>query len=126
MSPTAASNPHVQHWVDALTQARSDIARCTTTVASGRLTRAVGLVLEATGLQLPVGSDCLIELPPGYPVRHAEAEVVGHQPGKGKYGGCGSDGGCGGDGGYSGYGGHGKYGKHESCGCYARRACCIG
>jgi len=80
MSPTIASpatNPHVQHWVDALTQARSDIARCTTTVASGRLTRAVGLVLEATGLQLPVGSDCLIELPPGYPVRHAEAEVVG-------------------------------------------------
>jgi flagellum-specific ATP synthase len=77
MSPTVAANPHVQHWVDALTQARSDIARCTTTVASGRLTRAVGLVLEATGLQLPVGSDCLIELPPGYPLRHAEAEVVG-------------------------------------------------
>ena len=77
MSPTVAANPHVQHWVDALTQARSDIARCTTTIASGRLTRAVGLVLEATGLQLPVGSDCLIELPPGYPLRHAEAEVVG-------------------------------------------------
>jgi flagellum-specific ATP synthase len=78
MSSTIATpNPHVQHWVDALTQARSDIARCTTTVASGRLTRAVGLVLEATGLQLPVGSDCLIELPPGYPLRHAEAEVVG-------------------------------------------------
>lgn len=77
MDSTIAPNPHVQHWVDALTQARADIARCTTTVASGRLTRAVGLVLEATGLQLPVGSDCLIELPPGYPVRHAEAEVVG-------------------------------------------------
>ena len=77
MTSTIAPNPHVQHWVDALTQARSDIARCTTTVSSGRLTRAVGLVLEATGLQLPVGSDCLIELPPGYPLRHAEAEVVG-------------------------------------------------
>ncbi len=48
-----------------------------TIATSGRLTRAVGLVLEAVGLQLPVGSDCLIELPPGYPQRHAEAEVVG-------------------------------------------------
>ncbi len=36
---------------------------------SGRLTRAAGLVLEAVGLHLPVGSDCLIELPPGYPQR---------------------------------------------------------
>ena len=27
--------------------------------------------------RLPVGSDCLIELPPGHPQRHAEAEVVG-------------------------------------------------
>ena len=43
----------------------------------GRLTRAVGLVLEAVGLRLPVGSDCLIELPPGYPQKTAEAEVVG-------------------------------------------------
>ncbi len=27
----------------------------------GRLTRATGLVLEATGLQLPLGATCLIE-----------------------------------------------------------------
>jgi flagellum-specific ATP synthase len=77
--PTAtAANPHLQSWLATLTQARVDVNRTAATVThSGRLTRAVGLVLEAVGLQLPVGSDCLIELPPGYPQRHAEAEVVG-------------------------------------------------
>src|SRR5687768_9348338 len=75
--PAAAPNPHLQSWRGMLAQARSDVSICTTIATSGRLTRAVGLVLEAVGLQLPVGSDCLIELPPGYPQRHAEAEVVG-------------------------------------------------
>ncbi|WP_395316976.1 flagellar protein export ATPase FliI [Variovorax sp. UC74_104] len=74
---TAAPNPHLQAVLGTLEKARASIARCETTIASGRLTRAVGLVLEAVGLQLPVGSDCLIELPPGHPQRHAEAEVVG-------------------------------------------------
>jgi len=71
------ANPHLQAWQAALAQARQDVGRRVPTAVSGRLTRAVGLVLEAVGLQLPVGSDCLIELPPGYPQRHAEAEVVG-------------------------------------------------
>lgn len=77
---TATANPHLQSWLAALAQARVEVNRTTaaaTVTHSGRLTRAVGLVLEAVGLQLPVGSDCLIELPPGYPQRHAEAEVVG-------------------------------------------------
>ncbi|PPJ40744.1 flagellum-specific ATP synthase FliI, partial [Pseudoxanthomonas sp. KAs_5_3] len=60
-----------------LDKARGSVAHVTTTTASGRLTRAVGLVLEAVGLQLPVGSDCLIELPAGNAQRYAEAEVVG-------------------------------------------------
>ncbi len=72
------ANPQLQSWLGTLAQARVDVNRIAATVThSGRLTRAVGLVLEAVGLQLPVGSDCLIELPPGYPQRHAEAEVVG-------------------------------------------------
>jgi flagellum-specific ATP synthase len=74
---TSAANPHLQSWLGTLAQARRDVGLCSTIATSGRLTRAVGLVLEAVGLQLPVGSDCLIELPPGYPQRHAEAEVVG-------------------------------------------------
>ena len=73
----ASNNAHLRTWQAALAQAGQDAARRVPTSVSGRLTRAVGLVLEAVGLQLPVGSDCLIELPPGYPQRHAEAEVVG-------------------------------------------------
>lgn len=73
----APVNAHLQAWQLALSNARQEAARRVPTSVSGRLTRAVGLVLEAVGLQLPVGSDCLIELPPGYPQRHAEAEVVG-------------------------------------------------
>ncbi|MFM9924769.1 flagellar protein export ATPase FliI [Variovorax sp. H27-G14] len=75
--PTAAANLHLDHVRATLEKARGSVAQCTTTTASGRLTRAVGLVLEAVGLQLPVGSDCLIELPPGNAQRYAEAEVVG-------------------------------------------------
>ncbi|MGJ7612051.1 MULTISPECIES: flagellar protein export ATPase FliI [unclassified Variovorax] len=74
---TSAANPHLHKVRAALDKAREGVAQCTTTTASGRLTRAVGLVLEAVGLQLPVGSDCLIELPPGNAQRYAEAEVVG-------------------------------------------------
>jgi flagellum-specific ATP synthase len=40
----------------------------------GKLTRAAGLVLEAVGLKLSVGSSCQIVMPSGYGV---EAEVVG-------------------------------------------------
>lgn len=40
----------------------------------GRLTRVAGLVMEATGLRLPIGATCVIEQGPGQTV---EAEVVG-------------------------------------------------
>src|SRR5690606_3124347 len=43
---------------------------------SGRVTRATGLVLEATGLRLAVGAACKIEISPAR--KHwADAEVVG-------------------------------------------------
>ena len=73
----AAVNPHLDAWRTALGDARSTVALSVPVRTYGRLTRAVGLVLEAVGLRLPVGSDCLIELPPGYPQKTAEAEVVG-------------------------------------------------
>jgi len=41
---------------------------------SGRLTRVAGLVMEATGLKLAVGSSCSVDLPNGSAV---DAEVVG-------------------------------------------------
>ncbi|MBV6273186.1 flagellar protein export ATPase FliI [Alcaligenaceae bacterium CGII-47] len=43
---------------------------------SGRITRATGLVLEATGLQLAVGAACKIQLSAGQDI-WADAEVVG-------------------------------------------------
>ena len=71
------SNVHVASWQSSLARARSAVGVAEPVRSYGRLTRAVGLVLEAVGLRLPVGSDCLIELPPGYPDKTAEAEVVG-------------------------------------------------
>ena len=41
---------------------------------SGRLTRVAGLVMEATGLKLAVGSSCSVDLPNGTTV---DAEIVG-------------------------------------------------
>ncbi|AMO93951.1 flagellar protein export ATPase FliI [Collimonas fungivorans] len=72
-----ASNRHLQAWRTTLGNASIGVGRSIPIRTYGRLTRAVGLVLEAVGLRLPVGSDCLIELPPGYAQRTTEAEVVG-------------------------------------------------
>jgi flagellum-specific ATP synthase len=77
--PNAAvsGNPHLAAWharLDAAGQ-RNAIAR--PLLPCGRLTRAAGLVLEAVGLRLGVGAECLIELPAGSPLPMAEAEVVG-------------------------------------------------
>ncbi|ALL63678.1 Flagellum-specific ATP synthase FliI [Paraburkholderia caribensis MBA4] len=75
--PAVASNPHLQAWRNRLNglRERNQIARPLR--ACGRLTRAAGLVLEAVGLRLAVGSEVMIELPPGSTRTMAEAEVVG-------------------------------------------------
>ncbi|HQS31589.1 MAG: flagellar protein export ATPase FliI [Polaromonas sp. 39-63-203] len=75
--PPVATSPHLAAWQSALGEARRAVGLSVPVRSYGRLTRAVGLVLEAVGLRLPVGSDCLIELPPGYAQKTAEAEVVG-------------------------------------------------
>lgn len=77
MNPPSVKNHHLLAWQSSLESSRAKLACVEPVLCYGRLTRAVGLVLEAVGLSLPVGSDCLIELPPGYPQRTAEAEVVG-------------------------------------------------
>ena len=53
---------------------RDLVAMTETFSVSGRLTRVAGLVLEASGLRLSVGSCCQVSLPNGHCV---EAEVVG-------------------------------------------------
>lgn len=79
---TGAPELHGQRWRDALAGAAANVAELDSKRSCGRLTRAAGLVLEAVGLRMPVGSDCLIEIPghagaTGQGPRMAEAEVVG-------------------------------------------------
>jgi flagellum-specific ATP synthase len=60
-----------------LDDAEKRMARTPSVRRYGRLTRATGLVLEATGLQLPLGATCLIERHDGPVVQEVESEVVG-------------------------------------------------
>lgn len=46
-------------------------------LVEGRLIRMVGLTLEAEGLQVPVGSRCLVINNDGYQAVEVEAEVMG-------------------------------------------------
>jgi flagellum-specific ATP synthase len=68
------SNPHVATWRRFVSDCRRLADAATPFQTSGRLTRINGLVLEATGLKLPLGSSCRIAVPSGSAV---EAEVVG-------------------------------------------------
>ncbi|POT54773.1 flagellum-specific ATP synthase FliI [Citrobacter amalonaticus] len=43
----------------------------------GRLTRATGLVMEAIGLKLPIGTLCIVERKQGQGIQKIESEVVG-------------------------------------------------
>lgn len=61
-------------WNLFLADARRRVAENTTLETSGTLTRLTGLVLEATGIRLPVGAQCLVSMKAQTPVL---AEVVG-------------------------------------------------
>ena len=67
--------------MDRIVRLREYLADCrravnwaTPIAASGRLTRVSGLVMEAVGLRLPVGSQCHVQIPGGQSI---EAEVAG-------------------------------------------------
>ncbi len=68
-----AINPHTQRWQEILNGATCAVSLCNPLLTSGRLTRVTGMVMEAVGLRMPVGSTCVIELPNN----RVEAEVVG-------------------------------------------------
>ncbi|MEQ1661415.1 MAG: flagellar protein export ATPase FliI [Thiobacillus sp.] len=57
-----------------LADCRRAVSWATPIASSGRLTRVSGLVMEAVGLRLPVGSQCHVQIPGGQSV---EAEVAG-------------------------------------------------
>lgn len=61
-------------WETYLKDCQLAVRYASTWYTQGRLTRVAGLVLEAKGLQVPVGSVCQVETSTGYKV---EAEVVG-------------------------------------------------
>lgn len=60
-----------------LAQYRALAAASRPIAVHGRLVRVAGLVLEATGLRLPIGSVCLIEQAGATETHSIEAEVVG-------------------------------------------------
>ena len=69
-----ACPPRNERWRSFLHDCSELVAQTNPVMVSGRLTRVAGLVMEATGLKLAVGSGCSVELPNGSSV---DAEVVG-------------------------------------------------
>ena len=65
---------HVARWREFLDQCRDAAGDAQPILSSGHLTRINGLVMEASGLKLPLGSSCRIVPSGGQAV---EAEVVG-------------------------------------------------
>ena len=79
-SISSGVSQHHQHWRQVLGKISHRVESLSHYRHEGRVTRATGLVLEAIGIRLPLGSACLIELSPGNghdDERFAEAEVVG-------------------------------------------------
>ena len=66
--------PHSTRWKAYLQDCGELLAIAEPMQVSGRVTRVAGLVMEAVGLKLPVGSACTVPLPNG---SQLEAEVVG-------------------------------------------------
>ncbi len=66
--------PHIAHWRSLLHNCQDAVGHADTLLTSGHLTRINGLVMEAAGLKLPLGSACKVVSRSGQAV---EAEVVG-------------------------------------------------
>ena len=64
-------------WLNTLDNFEAKMKQLPSVRRYGRLTRATGLVLEATGLQLPLGATCIIERQDANETREVESEVVG-------------------------------------------------
>ena len=70
----SAANPYAAGWCDHLRSCRSRLQKPAELIVEGKLTRMVGLTLEAVGCRAAVGGRCLVQTPGGHGV---EAEVVG-------------------------------------------------
>ena len=65
---------HIGRWNTFLDNCRETLTQATPLLSRGHLTRINGLVMEAVGLKLPLGSSCRVIPVGGSPI---EAEVVG-------------------------------------------------
>ncbi|SDY48036.1 flagellar protein export ATPase FliI [Nitrosomonas halophila] len=70
----AHASDHTARWLDFIQSCRHLAEAVHPHLVSGTLTRVAGLVMEATGLKLAVGTSCTVLLQNGHPVM---AEVVG-------------------------------------------------
>lgn len=64
-------------WLNALDTFEQRLPQIPEFQRYGRLTRATGLVMEAVGLKLPLGANCVIERYQGQLMTEVESEVVG-------------------------------------------------
>ena len=70
----SANTVHYQRWQSHLRDCHEILRIVEPLEIAGRITKLTGLVMEAAGIQLPVGSACYVPLEEG---RRVEAEVVG-------------------------------------------------
>ncbi len=71
---TASNNNHSHRWQQYLASRRNSVLEREPLIVEGKLTRMVGLTIEAVGCQAPVGGRCVIQ---GAANHKIEAEVVG-------------------------------------------------
>lgn len=69
-----AQNPHHQRWQSYLRDCNEVLQLVEPLEIAGRITKLTGLVMQAAGIKLPIGSACYVPLSEGSRV---EAEVVG-------------------------------------------------
>lgn len=65
---------HQQRWRNQLTDCKNILEMVEPLEVAGRITKLTGLVMEAVGIKLPIGSACYVPLAGGHQI---EAEVVG-------------------------------------------------
>lgn len=64
-------------WLEEINARESQVASLRPYRQYGKLTRATGLVMEAIGLKLPIGTLCIVERKQGEILHRVESEVVG-------------------------------------------------
>ncbi|QFY41865.1 flagellar protein export ATPase FliI [Candidatus Methylospira mobilis] len=72
----ASPPPTLHRWARGFAATHARLNGLDTIRTSGRITRVTGLVMEAVGLQLPIGAACSIPMPNG---NNVDAEVVGFE-----------------------------------------------